>query len=61
MSKDLCIIPARVIFNWDFRKYTVNADAANFFKEFRYEPFIDIDVSSFFAHLVLINVFSAYF
>ncbi|XP_063700328.1 pleckstrin homology domain-containing family M member 1 [Culicoides brevitarsis] len=43
MSKDLCIIPSRVIYNWDFRKYNVNADAANFFKEFRYEPFIDID------------------
>lgn len=44
MSKELFIIPARVIFNWDFKKYGVNVDAASFFKEFRYEPFIDIDV-----------------
>lgn len=51
MSKDLYLIPARVIFNWDFKKYGVNIDAASFFKEFRYEPFIDIDVRGIFPFL----------
>lgn len=44
MSTETYLIPARVIFNWDFKRYTVSEKAASFFKEFRYEPFIDLQL-----------------
>uniref|UniRef100_A0A336LQE8 CSON000892 protein n=1 Tax=Culicoides sonorensis TaxID=179676 RepID=A0A336LQE8_CULSO len=44
MSNELFIIPAKVIYNWDFKKYSVNLDAAKYLTEFRYEPFIDFEL-----------------
>lgn len=44
MSNETFQIPARVIFNWDFKWYSVSEKAASFFKEFRYEPFIDLQL-----------------
>lgn len=42
MATDLQQIPARVIFNWDFRKLPVSQKAAAFLQEFQYQPFIDL-------------------
>lgn len=42
MASDAYQIPARVIFNWDFRKYPVSQKAAAFLLEFQYQPFIDL-------------------
>lgn len=42
MATDLHEIPARVISNWDFRKYPVCQKAAAFLHEFRYQAFIDM-------------------
>lgn len=35
-------IPARVIFNWDFKKYPVSQKAAAFLLEFQHQSFIDL-------------------
>lgn len=42
MATDTFQIPARVIFNWDFRKYPVSQKAAAFLQEFQYQSFIDL-------------------
>lgn len=44
MSTETFIIPSRAIYNWDFKRYPVSEKAATFFKEFQYEPFIDLNV-----------------
>lgn len=44
MSVETFIIPSRAIFNWDFKRYPVSEKAGTFFKEFQYEPFIDLSV-----------------
>ncbi|XP_037948085.1 uncharacterized protein LOC119679671 [Teleopsis dalmanni] len=36
------LIPAKIIYNWDFRKYNVSKRSAEFLTEFRYQPFIDL-------------------
>lgn len=42
MATDLYQIPARVIFNWDFRKYPVSQKVAAFLQEYQYQSFIDL-------------------
>lgn len=42
MASDFYQIPARVIYNWDFRKFPVSQKAAAFLQEFQYQPFIDL-------------------
>lgn len=49
MSTELNLIPARVIYNWDFRKYPVSKRAAAFLSEFQFQPFIDLKVSIIFS------------
>lgn len=44
MDIELVLIPAKVIYNWDFRKYNVSKKAALFLAEFRSQPFIDLQV-----------------
>lgn len=44
MSVEQFTIPARVIYNWDFRKYSVSKKAAAFMTEFQCQPFIDLKV-----------------
>uniref|UniRef100_A0A1I8MSZ2 RUN domain-containing protein n=1 Tax=Musca domestica TaxID=7370 RepID=A0A1I8MSZ2_MUSDO len=42
MDMEPVIIPAKIIYNWDFRKYVVSKKAASFLAEFRTQPFIDL-------------------
>ncbi|XP_055384021.1 uncharacterized protein LOC129613797 [Condylostylus longicornis] len=42
MSSEQFTIPAKVIYNWDFRKYNVSKRAAIFLTDFQYNPFIDL-------------------
>ncbi|XP_075165423.1 pleckstrin homology and RUN domain containing M1 [Haematobia irritans] len=42
MDIEPVIIPAKIIYNWDFRKYFVSKKAASFLAEFRTQPFIDL-------------------
>lgn len=44
MSVEQFTIPARVIYNWDFRKYSVSKKAAAFMTEFQCQPFIDLKI-----------------
>lgn len=42
MATEQFQIPARVIFNWDFKKYAVSQKAAAFLLEFQHQSFIDL-------------------
>ncbi|GBP41472.1 Pleckstrin homology domain-containing family M member 3 [Eumeta japonica] len=42
MDSNLFIIPARVIHNWDFKRYPVSKEAALFLLEFQHVPWIDM-------------------
>lgn len=44
MATDHYMIPARVIFNWDFRKYAVSQRAAAFLLEYQDQSFIDLKI-----------------
>ncbi|KAH8356286.1 hypothetical protein KR200_007518 [Drosophila serrata] len=44
MDVELQLIPARIIYNWDFRKYSVSKRAATFLAEFRSQPFLDLQL-----------------
>lgn len=44
MATEQFQIPARVIFNWDFKKYTVSQKAAAFLLEFQHQSFIDLKI-----------------
>ncbi|XP_022232872.2 uncharacterized protein LOC111081190 [Drosophila obscura] len=44
MDVETQLIPARIIYNWDFRKYSVSKRAATFLAEFRSQPFLDMQV-----------------
>lgn len=44
MDIEPVLIPAKIIYNWDFRKYAVSKKAASFLAEFRSQPFIDLQV-----------------
>ncbi|CAO1411957.1 unnamed protein product [Diamesa hyperborea] len=41
ISPDKYPIPARIIYNFDFKAYPVNLKAATFLSEFQFKPFID--------------------
>lgn len=45
MDIEPVLIPAKIIYNWDFRKYLVSKKAASFLAEFRSQPFIDLKVN----------------
>lgn len=47
MDVEPVLIPAKIIYNWDFRKYNVSKKAASFLAEFRTQPFVDLKVSLF--------------
>lgn len=47
MSSETFLMPARVIYNWDFRKYPVSRQSAAFLTDFQEQPFIDLKVSGF--------------
>lgn len=42
MSLEVFLIPSRVIYNWDFKRYPVSLVAATFLTDFQYQPFIDL-------------------
>lgn len=42
MDANVFIIPARVIHNWDFKRYPVSIKAARFLLEFQHHPWIDM-------------------
>ncbi|CAK1548382.1 unnamed protein product [Leptosia nina] len=42
MDPNVFIIPARVIHNWDFKRYPVSKKAALFLLEFQHQPWIDM-------------------
>lgn len=42
MSVEQFMIPAKIIYNWNFRKYSVSKKAAAFITEFQLHPFIDL-------------------
>ncbi|KAL7737833.1 hypothetical protein ACLKA6_006213 [Drosophila palustris] len=44
MESEIQLIPARIIYNWDFRKYSVSKRAAIFLAEFRSQPFLDMQL-----------------
>ncbi|EDW33623.1 GL11774 [Drosophila persimilis] len=44
MDVESQLIPARIIYNWDFRKYSVSKRAATFLAEFRSQPFLDMQL-----------------
>ncbi|KAH8405480.1 hypothetical protein KR215_000803 [Drosophila sulfurigaster] len=44
MESEIQLIPARIIYNWDFRKYSVSKHAATFLAEFRSQPFLDMQL-----------------
>jgi pleckstrin homology domain-containing family M member 1 len=44
MAPDLYLIPAKVVYNWDFRKYAVSKKAATFLADYAGLPFIDLKV-----------------
>lgn len=44
MEPEVQLIPARIIYNWDFRRYSVSKRAATFLAEFRSQPFLDMQL-----------------
>ncbi|XP_054280417.1 pleckstrin homology domain-containing family M member 1 [Macrosteles quadrilineatus] len=44
LTEENCIIPARVIYNWDFRPYTVSQKAAKFLKQIEIYPLFDLSL-----------------
>lgn len=42
MSPEQFIIPAKIIYNWDYKKYPVSLKAASFLRDFQFQPFIDL-------------------
>lgn len=44
MHSDLFLIPAKILYNWDFRRYPISQKTATFLTEFQYQPFIDLKV-----------------
>ncbi|XP_036333420.1 uncharacterized protein LOC118744485 [Rhagoletis pomonella] len=44
MDMEQIMIPAKIIYNWDFRKYSVSKRAALFLTEFRNQPVIDLEL-----------------
>lgn len=45
LSADKFPIPAKIIFNWDFKNYSVSKKAATFLTDYQFKPFIDFKVS----------------
>lgn len=45
LSADKYPIPAKIIYNWDFKNYSVSKKAATFLTEYQFKPFIDFKVS----------------
>lgn len=43
MDPNVFIIPARVLHNWDFKRYPVSTKAARFLLEFQHNPWIDMN------------------
>lgn len=41
-SNEFWVIPARVIFNWDFRRFSVSRQAAEFLSQIQLYPLFDI-------------------
>lgn len=44
MSVELVAIPARIIHNWDFKRYPVSQRAYNYIEEVKDHPTIDLKV-----------------
>ena len=45
ISADKFPIPAKIIYNWDFKNYCVSKKAAAFLNDYQFKPFIDFKVS----------------
>lgn len=46
ISSDKFQIPAKIIYNWDFKYYQVSKKAEQFLTDYQFKPFIDFKVSS---------------
>lgn len=46
ISNDKFQIPAKIIYNWDFKYYTVSKRAGAFLIDYQFKPFIDFKVSN---------------
>lgn len=44
ISGDKFPIPAKIIYNWDFKHYNVSKKAATFLSDYQFKPFIDFKV-----------------
>lgn len=61
ISTDKYPIPSKIIYNWDFKNYSVSKNAAIFLTDYQFKPFIDFKVNFSDSHLidsVEINSFS---
>lgn len=47
ISADKSPIPAKIIYNWDFKHYCVSKKAAEFLTDYQFKPFIDFKVGIF--------------
>lgn len=47
MSAESITIPARIIHNWDFKRYSVSQRAYNYIEEIKDHPTIDLKVLIF--------------
>lgn len=47
ISPDKYPIPAKIIYNWDFKSYPVSKKAAAFLTDYQFKPFIDFKVRKF--------------
>lgn len=53
MANEPILIPAKVVHNWDFKKYPVSQRAFNYIDEIKDHPTIDLKVKIF---RILLNV-----
>lgn len=51
ISPDKYSIPAKIIYNWDFKNYFVSKKAAAFLNDYQFKPFIDFKVTADIAKL----------
>lgn len=47
ISADKYPIPAKIIYNWDFKHYSVSKKAADFLSNYQFKPFLDFKVRNF--------------
>ncbi|XP_034251665.1 pleckstrin homology domain-containing family M member 1 isoform X2 [Thrips palmi] len=56
LSGDEWIVPARVLLNWDYKRYTVSKRAASFLSEIQHHPLLDLKSLNPFLYLTVDEV-----